>query len=187
MAEQKPKALDVILKAYAESGGEIVDVPVEHGEIKGVTLEQFRWWGFNMHTPERYRMWHPQDHISHEARTETDKDGNTVTVLYAEERIGEYGASMLRLRMEDPESSPVSRTYKPMASGTMLGPDDEVIGGVYHEYEETPDGLKMHSTFRLPAKTPREFQQAIHDHSITEMATLPRFLPELYARETGGK
>jgi hypothetical protein len=187
MSEEKPSAIEAMMKAYEESNGEYVDLTVEHGELPGITLEQFRWWGINMHTPELYRMWHPQDHISHQMKTETDKNGNTVTMLYAEEKIGDYSASMLRIRMEDPDASPVRRVYKPMASGTMLGPDDEEIGGVYHECEETPSGLKMHSTFRLPARIPQEFLDAMYRHSKTEMANLPKFLPKLYAEATGNK
>jgi len=184
---EKPSAMEVMMKAYKESGGEVVDLPVEHGELPGITLEQFRWWGENMNTPKLYRMWHPEDHISHEMKTTTDKNGNAVTMLYAEEKIGDYSASVLRIRMGDPNASPVSPTYKPMTNGTMLGPDDEEIGGVYHECEETPGGMKMHSTFRMPARIPKEYLDALYQHSRTEMANLTKFLPKLYAEATGKK
>ena len=188
MAEEKPSGLDVLMKAYRESNGEYINLSVEHGELPGLRPELMAWWGEHMDNPEFYKMWHPEDHFTHDIETITDKDGNTVTMMYAEERVSPYAASILRLRQEDPESSPVSpRTYKPFASSTMLGPDDEVIGGIYHEAEVTPAGMKIHSTFRFPAKTPREFLDAMARHSKTEMGNFPKFLPDLYARETGKK
>ena len=107
--------------------------------------------------------------------------------MYAEEKVGDYSASILRLRPEEPNSAPVKQIYQPLASNTMLGPNDEEIGGVYHEFEPTPNGMIMRSTFRLPAKTPRKFLDAMYQHSKEEMANFPKFLPELYAKATGKK
>lgn len=183
MTENKPSALEVWMKAYEESNGEYIDLVVEHGELAGITMEHLKWWGTYMNDPVRYKMWHPEDHISHRIKTMTDKDGKVVSIMYAEERIGDYGASVLRLRQEDPDSSPVHQVYKPVATNTALGPNDEVIGGVYHECEPSANGMLMRSTFRLPAKTPQEFLDAMYEHSKTEMGNLPKFLPELYAKE----
>jgi hypothetical protein len=187
MAEEKPAALEVLMKAYRESNGEYVDVVVEHGELEGITTGHLKWWGENLNNPEYYKMWHPEDHLTHDIRNETDKNGNTVSVMYAEERVSPYGASKLRLRQDPPDSAPVKQVYPPLATNTMLGPNDEVLGGIYHEFQPTSTGMIMRSTFRMPSKTPQEYQEAMARHSKTEMGNFPKFLPELYARETGRK
>ena len=182
MSGENPSVLDVLIRAYEESNGEYVDMVVEHGELPGITMEHLEWWGTHMNDPVNYKMWHPKDHISHRVERVTDKDGNVVSFMYAEESIGDYTASVLRLRLEDPDSAPVQQVYKPLASSTSLGPNDEVLGGVYHEYEPTPNGIIMRSTFRLPAKTPNKLLDAMYEHSKTEMGNFPKFLPGLYAK-----
>jgi hypothetical protein len=183
MSEENPSVLDVLMRAYEESKGEYVDMVVEHGELPGITMEHLAWWGAHMNDPVNYKMWHPEDHISHHVETVTDKDGNVVKFMHAEESIGEYPAGVLRLRQEAPDSAPVKQVYKPLASSTSLGPNGEALGGVYHECEPTPNGIIMRSTFRLPAKTPKKFLDAMYEHSQTEMGNFPKFLPELYAKD----
>lgn len=187
MPTEKPSALEVLMKAYEESNGKYVDLVVEHGELAGITVEHLKWWGIVMNDPINYRMWHPEDHISHEAKTMTDKNGKVVSILYAEEKVGDYSASVLRLRQEAPDSAPVKQIYKPLATNTMLGINDEEIGGIYHEFQPTPNGMIMRSTFRLPAKTPKKFLDAMYKHSKTEMGNFPKFLPELYAKATSSR
>lgn len=187
MPKTKPNVLEVIMKAYEESNGEYIDMVVEHGELRGITMEHLKFWGEYMNEPANYKMWHPEDHISHDIKTVTDKDGGVGIYMYAEEKIGDYPASILRLRQEEPDSAPVKQVYKPLATNTMLGPNEEVIGGIYHEAEATPNGMIMRSTFRLPARIPNDFLDAMHKHSKEEMGNFPKFLPELYAKETGKK
>lgn len=187
MTWKKDTVLDVLMKAYEESEGGYVDLVVEHGELNGITLEHLKWWGQSMNDPVRYKMWHPEDHISHYVETLIDKNGKAVNVMYAEEKIGEYASSTLRLRQEAPDSAPVHQIYEPMATNTLLGPEDEEIGGVYHECRPTPNGMLMRSTFRLPVKTPKSLLEAICEHSKTEMGNFPKFLPQLYQKESSSE
>lgn len=182
MSEENPSVLDVLMTAYKESNGEYLDMVVEHGELPGITMDHLAWWGTHMNDPVNYKKWHPEDHISHHVETITDNSGKFANFMLAEESIGKYPASVLRLRQEDPDSAPVQQIYKPLASSTSLGPNDEVLGGIYHECEPTANGVIMRSTFRLPAKTPKKFLDALYEHSKTEMGNFPKFLPELYAK-----
>lgn len=182
MTAKKPGALEVMMKAYRESNGEYIDVVVDHGELPGITIEHLKLWDTYIHVPEYYKMWHPKDHISHSIKTVKEKNGQTVTYMYAEERIGDYSASKMCLRKEPVESAPVKQIYQPVATNTSLGPDGEILGGVYHEIKPTAKGMIMRSTFRVPAKTPKEYIEAMRKHSLEEMANFPKFLPELYKK-----
>jgi len=187
MATQKSSALEVVMKAYRESNGKYIDIVVEHGELTGLKVEHMKLWDEYIHIPKYYKMWHPKDHISHSMKTVKEKNGETVTYMYAEERIGDYGASKMCLRKEPVDSAPVKQIYQPVATNTSLGPNGEILGGVYHEMQPTATGIIMRSTFRLPAKTPKEYIEAVRKHSLEEMGNFPKFLPELYEKATKTK
>ncbi len=185
MSEKLKPAMQVLLEAFEESGGEYVDLVVEHDELPGITPEMFQWWGANINDSERYQMWCPEDHVSFEWELPPAKAGRTGAVQQAEEKIGEFPASVLRIRREDPDSLEIRRKYAVYRVGAILGPDDKPVSWVSHEFEEGSSGMKMRSTFRLPAKTPQRFLDAMHEHCKKEMGHLPEFLPGLYRRNAG--
>ena len=186
MGEQLPSVMDVLVKAYEESNGETVDLIVEHGELRGVTPEMFEWWGANINDSSRYRNWYPEDHISFKWEIPPSKGQVAASMLHAEEKIGEFPASVLHIRFEDPDSLSIPTIYRHCDGGScILGPDRKAIAWLCHEYEETPDGIKMRSTFRFPAKTPQRFLDAMRKHCKGEMGRLPEFLPELYRQNVG--
>ena len=49
-----------------------------------------------------------------------------------------------------------------------------------HEYEKIENGTKLRTTFRLPAKIPKPFIEALRKHNIEEIREFENFLPELY-------
>ena len=185
MQEENANVLDVLVKAFEASKGKTVDLVVEHGELRGVTPEMFQWWGVNINDSIRYRMWCPEDHISFEWEVPPSEDRRVAPIQRAEEKIGEFPASVLRLRRESPHSLPIPTIYGHFRGSGILGPDDKPIAWVCHEFEETPNGIKVRSTFRFPAKTPQRFLDAMRKHSKTEMGHLPEFLPELYRQNVG--
>jgi hypothetical protein len=83
MSEEKISVVDIIMKAHRESKGEFVDLVVEHGELAGIKVGHLIWWGKHMKDPGLYKLWHPQDHISHRAETITDNNGKTTVILIA--------------------------------------------------------------------------------------------------------
>lgn len=180
MQEENANVLDVLIKAFEESKGETVDLIVEHEELRGVTLEMFQWWGANVNNSNRYRMWCPEDHISFEWVVPPDEGRRVGSIQHAEEKIGEFPASVLRIRGEDPNSLSIPKLHRNFRGSSILGLDDKPIAWIFHEYEETSNGIKMRSTFRFPAKIPQRFLDAMRKHCKTEMGHLLEFLPDLY-------
>jgi len=187
MPKENPNILDVLLKAYNESKGKTVDLVVDHEILWGVTGEMFRWWNINITSAERYRLWCPEDHFDYIWEIPPTKQSRVGAIHVATEKFGDYPAAELRIRFEDPNSCPIKRIYEKFGSGSILTPDNKVMTSVCHEFVETPEGIRMRSTFRLPAKTPKRFIAALRQHNISEMGHLPEFLPELYKKETGSK
>lgn len=163
------------------SKGETVDITIDH-ELQGVTPEMLDWWWLNMGDTERYKLWHPKDHISAQWEMSPEEDSSNATQL-ALEKIGGLPA-LLRIRLTDPSSILTSLTYSNAMGGCVLDDKDNPITWIVHEYESMPDGTRMRSTFRLPAKAPRFFREQLRKHCMEEMAQFPVFLPQLYKEST---
>jgi hypothetical protein len=177
--------MDVLVRAYQESDGKTIDLVIEHGELKDLTLDMMQWWKHNVRDSERYRMWHPEDHVSFEWELPPAPGKSVGAIRRVTEKIGEFPASMLRIRAEDPRLVPVPTVYRDFRWSNILGPGDIPISQICHEYEATRTGIKMRSTFRFPAKTPESFLRAMEKHCREEMGRLAGLLPELY-RASGG-
>ena len=187
MSKNKPNVMDVLLKAYSESEGKTYDLVVDHPVLRGVTGEMFQWWTPSINGAERYIMWCPEEHVDFKWEVPPTKDSGIGSIHVAGEKLGDYPASGLRIRLEDPKDCPINRIYGQFGWGNMLTPDNQVMVSICHEFKETPKGIKMRSTFRLPAKTPKGFIAALRRHNLLEMGHLPEFLPLLFKRETGKK
>jgi hypothetical protein len=161
-------------------------VVIEH-ELRGVTPEMFDWWANNINNSERYKLWHPKDHISFEWEVPPSqtKDGHIGATSNFVEKIG--GVLIRgRIRYIDPTSSPIKTTYPYVHAGCSLGANDEPRGYSCHEFKAEPWGIRVRSIFQVPADAPREAMDALRQHCKEEMGRLPEFLPELYKRETDG-
>lgn len=177
--------MQVILRAFTKSNGKTVDLVVEHNELRGITPEMYQWWGSNINDTNRYRMWCPEDHVSFEWEIPPSKAGSIGAIQRAEEKIGKFPASVLRIRREDPDSLGIPRKYAIYRVSAILGTNDEAVSWVSHEFEKSANGMKMRSTFRFPAKIPARFLKAMHKHCRTEMGHLPEFLPKIYRQNVG--
>ncbi len=153
------KIMEQILK---RSKGKTIDLVVDH-ELLGVTPEMIDWWWDNIHTTERYKLWHPEDHKSFEWEV-SPKRGHVGAIQRIVENIGL--PTMLRIRWEDPSSSPIQIEYSHALVGSTLDQDDKPITWLLHEYESIKNGTKLRSTFRLPAKAPKPFIEALCKHNI---------------------
>ena len=183
MPDKNPSVMELLINAFEESKGETVDLIVDHGVLRGVTPEMFRWWGVNINDSNRYRMWYPEDHISFKWEVPPRGGKRIESIVNAEEKIGEFPASVLRIQHTEPDSFPIPPTYKNFnGGGNILGPDDKPVAWLCHEFEETPDGISLRSTFRFPSKTPEKFLEAMHKHCKGEMGHLTEFLPKLYSQ-----
>ena len=180
------KKLDVIetlVKALEESGGKTVDIVLEH-VIPGITLEMYQWWGRHMGETKYYKLWHPA-HVSFTKEPSTDPEATPIS--NPTEMLGPYGPSTMRFRREPPSAYPFKPTYKYYGCSSHLAPDNRLLSMLCSEYEEGPKGLKMRQTFRWPAKTPQRLIDALRQHVTEEAGNFPKFLPELYKKETARK
>lgn len=184
MQERNTDAKNPADKASEKAKPETVDLVVEH-ELHGVTPEMIDWWWTQLVDSQNYKLWHPEDHISIEWEVPPTKESRVGAIHVAEERFGEFPARKLRLRAEDPASSPIPISYKHVRAGSNLGPNDERLWWIVHQYEAAGYGTRMRSTFRLPADTPQQFIDALRQHNKGEMGQFPQFLPELYKKNAG--
>ncbi len=167
------KIMEQILK---RSKGKTIDLLVDH-ELPGVTPEMIDWWWDNIDTTERYKLWHPEDHKSFEWEV-SPKKGHVGAIQRIVENIGL--PTMLRIRWEDPSSSLIPIEYSHALAGSVLDHDDKPTSWLLHEYEPIENGTKLRTTFRLPAKVPKPFIEALRKHNIEEIREFVNFLPKLY-------
>lgn len=170
-------------RAFERSRSKTVDLVVEH-ELRGITPEMLDWWWGHINNTERYKLWHPRAHLSFEWEVPPAKSGHVGATQVVLEKIGGI-PNILRIRWEESSSVPIPTTYSHVIAASILGRDDVPIAWITHEYEAEPYGTRMRSTFRLPAKTPRMYRNALRKHNKEEMQQFPEFLPELYARDLG--
>ncbi len=78
------------------------------------------------------------------------------------------------------DACPIPIVYGKSNTCSILGPDNKPIGWILHDYRMGPNGIQIRSTFRFPAKTPKDFLKAMRNHNIEEMGQLPKFVPELF-------
>ena len=165
--------------------GKTVALVMEH-ELHSVTPEMIDWWWDNLNN-DNYKLWHPEDHIALEWQIPPAQAGHAGAIHMACEKIADEPARILRIRWEERDAAPISTIYSHINVGSPLAPgaDDIPMGSVVHEYEATPSGTRMRSTFTLPAFAPQQFMDNLRNHNIAEMGRFPEFLPQLYKQKTG--
>jgi len=176
--EMSKMASQVMEDIAKRSQSETVDLVIDH-ELIGVTPEQIDWWWGNIKDTERYKLWHPEDHVSFEWE-KTPKKGQFGAIHRVIETI--KVPTMLRIRWEDPSLHPIKAIYDHMITGSILDSKDNPISWILHEYEAIENGTRLRTTFRLPAKVPKWFIHALHKHNIEEIGEFTKFLPELYEK-----
>lgn len=169
---------EIMVQILKSSKGKTIDLVVEH-ELYGVTPEMIDWWWDNINTSERYKLWHPKDHKSFEWEV-SPKKGHIGAIQRIVENIG--FPTMLRIRWEDPKQSPIPIEYNHALVGSTLDHNDKPISWLLHEYEPIENGTKLRTTFRLPAKVPKPFLEALRKHNIEEINEFTNFLPKLYEK-----
>lgn len=162
---------------------EYIDIVIDH-ELRGVLPEMIDWWFLNMVEPRFYKLWHPWDHISIEWEVpptkKMAKNRNIGAIHVAIEKIGSPQVQRLRVKIIDPDTSPIKATYSHRRAVSNLGADDKIVGWILHEYEAAPYGTRFRSTFRRPGNTPKQAIEALRKHNKEEIGQFPVFLPELY-------
>ena len=163
-----------------ENGWQII----ANHEIYGVTPSMVDWWWDNTDTTERYKLWHPTDHISFQWLVAPAHYGHVGAVQRIEEFLNGIPATptTLEIRWEDPKDADAE--YSHVLLGTVTG---NPKGTLMHEYEAAPFGLRMRSHFQLAAETPEEIVAALYEHNKQEMVRFSLFLPDLYHSSISAK
>ena len=153
-----------------------IDLVVDH-ELFGVTPEMIDWWWDNIDATDRYKLWHPEDHESFEWEV-SPKEGHVGAIQRVVEKVGV--SATMRIRWEDPSQSPIPIEYSHALVASTIDHNDKPMSWLLHEYKEFEKGTKLRSTFRLPARIPKPFIEALRKHNLEEIGEFENFLPELY-------
>ena len=173
-SSEPDKIMEQIIKM---SEGKTIDLVIVH-TLSGVTPEMIDWWWDNIDTTDRYKLWHPEDHKSFQWEI-SPKDGHIGAIHRVDENLGELPTT-LRIRWEDPNTSPIPIEYNHALLGCILDHNDNPTNWVLHEYELIENGTKMRSTFRLPVAIPKPFIESLRKHNKEEMGEFVNFLPTLF-------
>ena len=165
---------------WAAKSGKTRPVVVEH-EIRDVTPEMTTWWWDNIEDTERYKLWHPKDHIAFEWIV-PPSDGHVGAIQKATESIGGIPMALL-IRWEDPKS--VEKEYQYVLAASIISDDGAVLLRFSHEYESATYGTRMKSTFYIPKGIAWVVRNGLRKHNIEEMANFREFLPDLYRKNAG--
>jgi len=128
-------------------------------EMPGVTAEMWDWWfSWHSYTSERYRLWHPEDHVA----ASLDEDRREVPSVrqrwvgntsYVDEYIGGQLVK-LAIRFVEPSSvgfdqQRLDEVGVAICARTVLRRERLAAGHLIHLVENTSNGSRMHSRFLL--------------------------------------
>jgi hypothetical protein len=153
---------------------------IEDHELKGITPEMVDWWWGHIDNSERYKLWHPKDHVSFRWLVPPTPQSYIGAIQLVEEYIGGQLVTV-QIRWEDPTDVPAEYGHVLVAS--ILDDKGEILRSFKHEYKKAPKGVRMRSTFPLTPETPKWRAQGLPAHNREEMQRLPEFLPKLYREE----
>jgi len=109
------------------------------------------------------------------------REGHVGAVHAAVEDIGGETVT-LRIRWERLDGVPIPVTLKHAVAAGIIDEEGSTLAWLVHQYEVVPGGVRMLSTFRMPAVLSGEFAEHLRRHCQEEMANLPKFLPEIYRK-----
>lgn len=185
-------------------------------EMPGVSSRMWDWWfSWHSYTSERYRLWHPDDHVAAslaEDRRHVDsiRDRWVGNTSYVDEYIGGR-LQRLAIRFVTPatvglDPARVDEIGLAICARTVLRRERLAAGHLVHLVEDTSDGSRMHSRFRIGdaesevpvvgpvlsriASSATVRRRRLTDqaglalllHCAQEMNHLASFLPELFDR-----
>lgn len=161
------------------------EVIVNH-EIHGVTPAMIDWWWDHMGPTERYKRWHPKDHVSFEWLVDPEENGHIGAVQRIVEYLNGIPATPLTLEIRWEDARGAKAQYDHVLLATAVGEAGEAANDLMHEYEAAPFGTRMRSHFHLAGQMPEALVQALYEHNKQEMQYFTTFLPDLYRSETAG-
>jgi len=209
MKRQPPEPLDIrwVCKPEdsARSGIEILPDGrlrcwIEHEVLHGITPRMLVWWfkhleGEMVHDGRRlnrYRVWHPRDHIAIEySKRNADGSIGVGCVIHLTEMLGANPAYLIDVHTEITKLDEEGFEHRPNFHGLQLVRMD-------YEFRETAEGTLYRNSLTVGATgivgklINGVIQKFLFDeargrawikHNIEEVGNFESFLPELYARE----
>jgi hypothetical protein len=170
----------LLLEVVRQSKGETKSFVVDH-HLKDVTPDMIDWAWDHMDT-EYYRLWSP-DHIAWEWELHPEAVGRLGAIHIAWEKVAGETVG-LRIRWDDPASSPIPVTLPHALLMSVLAADDTILMQIVGEWGSESQGVHLRTTFLLPAAAPDEFLEAHRLHCIEEVQGMAKALPE-FCQRTG--
>jgi hypothetical protein len=156
---------------------------IANHEIHGVTPEMIDWWWDHMGPTERYKLWHPTDHVSFEWLVSPATNGHVGAIQRIEEFLNGIPATPLTIDIRWEDARNANAEYSHVLVATATG---DAQGELMHEYEAAPFGVRMRSHFHLSPQAPEEIVKALYEHNKQEIHYFTTFLPDLYRSQVGG-
>jgi hypothetical protein len=149
------------------------------------------WWFGYMDNNEKYRMWHPENHLT----LEWDEHWRPGNYIGASHLVKQYHGDEIRkgkaLFHKPSDFFDTSKFEKAKVGAvicvTATDPGNNVqIAQIIHFVRDTEFGCEMRSRF-WHFHGSEQLAAAVMKHCIEEMGYLADFLPQLYARENVNK
>jgi hypothetical protein len=178
---------------------------IRHEIVRGVTPEMLVWWfkhlegdmAWNGRRVSRYRVWHPQDHVSirYAKRVVDERDGQIGpgTMLHIRENFGGNPRYAINALSEITRLDRGGYEHRPRRNGIP-------IGRMEYTFAEDPNGTLYQNSItvgftgwigRLVNPLIRWFvfdgarARAWVKHNVEEVGNFENFLPELFRQESG--
>lgn len=173
---------------------------IEHEVIRGVTPQMLVWWFKHLEGDmeyagkklNRYRVWHPHDHIGIEyAKKNTDGTVGVGSVIHLTEMLGANPDYLVDVHTEIVKLDEQGFGHRPRVARLELAAMD-------YEFQAVPGGTQYNNS--LVIGTERLFGAVVNplirrfafdeargrawiQHNIEEVGNFEAFLPQLYAAE----
>jgi len=163
-----------------------VAVLVRMPRCKGKMVD---WWFGYMGDTEKYKMWHPKDHLLGE--WENWRSGHYIGATHIiEEHMGE-GIMKGKAYFRDPSEFFDTSRFEDAGVGSAVCADaltekDDHMGNIIHFARDTDFGCEIRSRFWL-FNADDAAGAAVMKHCYEEMGYLADLLPDLYAKETSNR
>jgi hypothetical protein len=154
---------------------------IANHNIWGVSPEMIDWWWDHIDTTERYKLWHPTDHVSFEWLVSPAEHGHVGAIHRVTESFNGIAETLVSLDIcwED-VSKAEDAEYSHILVATVRETQGLLHARLMHEYETAPTGTRMRSHFHFPRETPEQIVAALYEHNKQEMENFGVFLPDLY-------
>lgn len=177
---EKTSVFGVLVNSYRLSKGKMREVAVEKDALPAITLEMYLWWFRNITTSFRYRMWHPNDHISFSREIPLNGDFDNEQNVLAELKFGNYNPSILHISKKVIKSISKENTLRYSINSSILDSNLNDLACINSKLREIKTGLEIEFKFILPSDTPINFINSMKKHIREENTHLVEFLPTFY-------